>query len=203
MQHEDPTFMREPEIYQAPAQKMAVVHTRGDSNLVKLQAMRSLYGAVYELRFNLKTEGHKFKIKALRARWPDTRITQRDEWDIAWGLPIPEETTSLTQQVPDIKVEIEVWEYGMVAQVLHVGPHDAEPETAQRLHDFITASGYDVAGAREEEYLTTQNAKIQKTVIRYPIRKHANAGGEAVENYDPELTLRNHGLLANILTIVY
>jgi hypothetical protein len=40
-----------------------------------------------------------------------------------------------------------------------------------RLHDFIVENGYEIAGVHEEEYLTMPKAKVQKTLIRYPIRK--------------------------------
>ncbi len=41
----------------------------------------------------------------------------------------------------------------------------------ERLHKFIAESGYEIAGTHEEEYLTSPDAKVQKTLIRYPIRK--------------------------------
>jgi len=87
------------------------------------------------------------------------------------GLPIPEETTSLPQKVPNIEVKVEQWQYGTVAQILHLGPYDQENATIERLHRFIEDSGYEIAGTHEEEYLTTPDAKVIKTLIRYPIKK--------------------------------
>lgn len=40
-----------------------------------------------------------------------------------------------------------------------------------RLHEYITESGYEIAGTHEEEYLTRMDAKVQKRLIRYPVRK--------------------------------
>jgi len=58
-----------------------------------------------------------------------------------------------------------------VAQILHIGPYSEEGATVERLHKFIADSGYEIAGVHEEEYLTKPEAKVQKTIIRYPIKK--------------------------------
>jgi hypothetical protein len=86
-------------------------------------------------------------------------------------LPIPEDTTSLPQKVPNTEVKIEQWEYGTVAQILHLGPYDQEYTTVECLHQFIEENGYEIAGLHEEEYLTSPDAKVIKTIIRYPVKK--------------------------------
>jgi len=86
-------------------------------------------------------------------------------------LPVPEDTASLPRKVPSPEVKIETWEYGTAAQVLHLGPYDQEEATVERLHRFIAGSGYEIAGMHEEEYLTRPEAKMPKTIIRYPVRK--------------------------------
>ena len=86
-------------------------------------------------------------------------------------LPIPEETTSIPQKVPATEVKMEQWDYGTVAQILHIGPYSEEQPTVERLHKFIEDNGYEIAGVHEEEYLTSPQAKVQKTIIRYPIKK--------------------------------
>ncbi len=162
---------QEPLIIEMPSQKMAVVRTTGDPNVVGAQALPALYGAVYTLKFDLKKKGIDFKVAALRGRWPNAHLVPKDQWLGIWGLPVPEDTTSLPQKVPGTEVKIEVWEYGAVAQILHVGPFSTEPPTVQHLHDFIAENGYEIAGVHEEEYLTKPTAKVQKTLIRYPIKK--------------------------------
>ena len=84
---------------------------------------------------------------------------------------MPENTTSLPQKEPSIEVKLKTWEYGTVAQILHLGPYDQETETITRLHQFITANGYQIVGPHEEEYLSKPDAKVIKTLIRYQIRK--------------------------------
>ncbi len=160
-----------PRLLQMPAQTMAVVTTRGDPNAAAEKAMPALYGSVYTLKFALKKQGREFKLSPPRARWPDAHLKPKGEWTGHWGLPVPDGTSSLPQKSPETQVRLETWEYGTVAQVLHVGPYSEEMPTVQRLHAFIQESGYEIAGAHEEEYLTSPNAKVQKTLIRYPVRK--------------------------------
>jgi hypothetical protein len=167
-----------PQIVELPAQTMAVVHTRGDPNVVGPRVLPALYGAVYTLKFGCKRGGQDFKIGALRARWSGGQLDEAgqfvgdwDQWEAAWALPIPADTRELPRKVPDIDIEIAEWSYGLVAQILHEGSYRDEPPTIARLHAFIAANGYEIAGPHEEEYLTRPNAKVPKTIIRYAIRR--------------------------------
>jgi len=72
--------------------------------------------------------------------------------------------------MPEVEVKIETWQYGTVAQILHIGPYKDEGPTVERLHHFIKDSGYEIAGTHEEEYLASPKAKVQKTLIRYPVK---------------------------------
>ena len=162
----------EPQILEMQPQKMAVVYGKGAPDKVFPELMPALYGSVYTLKFDLKKKGlPTFKVSGLRARYPDAHLVPMEEWTHIIGLPIPEGTTSLPQKVPNIEVKLETWEYGTVAQILHLGAYDQEYATVERLHKFIQDSGYEIAGVHEEEYLTSPDAKVVKTIIRYPIKK--------------------------------
>ena len=162
----------EPQILEIPPQKMAVVYGKGAPDKVFPELMPALYGSVYTLKFDLKKKGlPTFKVSGLRARYPDAHLIPMDEWTHIIGLPVPKGATSLPQKVAGTEVKIETWEYGTVAQILHLGPYDQEQPTVERLHKFVEESGYDIAGVHEEEYLTMPNAKVIKTIIRYPVRK--------------------------------
>ncbi len=113
------------------------------------------------------------KVGALFGRWPKPLDTPREEWFGIWGLPLPDDVTELPQKAPDVSVRVERWEYGTVAQVLHLGPYSEEGPTIERLRRFIEDSGYEIAGPHEEEYLTSPRAKVQKTMLRYQVRKKA------------------------------
>ena len=162
----------EPQIMEMPAQRMAVVRAKGAPDKVFPEVMPALYGSVFTLKFNLKKQGlSTFKVSGLRTRYPDAHLVAKEEWTHIIGLPIPEDTTSLPQKVPHVKVKIETWEYGTVAQILHLGPYDQEAPTIERLHRFIDESGYKIAGMHEEEYLTRANVRVPKTIIRYVVSR--------------------------------
>jgi len=163
---------KEPQILEMPPQKMAVVYGKGTPDKVFAELMPALYGSAYTLKFDLKKKGlPTFKVSGLRARYPDAHLLPVEQWTHIIGLPIPEDTTSLPQKVPGVEVKLETWQYGTVAQILHLGGYDQEQPTIERLHKFIEENGYEIAGAHEEEYLTTPDAKVPKTIIRYPVKK--------------------------------
>ncbi len=162
----------DPQILEMPAQKMAVVTGRGTPEKVFTKLMPALYGSAYTLRFDRKKKGLPvFKVSGLRARYPDAHFVPMKEWTHIIGLPVPDDTTALPQKVADIEVKLETWDYGTVAQILHLGSYDQEGPTIERLHKFIEESGYEIAGHHEEEYLTRPDAKVAKTIIRYPVKK--------------------------------
>ena len=159
-----------PAIIEMPPQRVAVVRSVGDPNDVGAQVFPALFGSVMTLKFKvLKPQGIDYKPGAPRARWPDLPGTPKDQWTGLWAIPVPDDTDELPQTVPDVPVTLETWEYGSVAHILHVGPYTEEPPTVEKLQAFITESGYRIAGAHEEEYLSRPNAKTMRTIIRYPV----------------------------------
>lgn len=165
----------EPQILEMPALKMAVVTGIGAPDKVFPQVFPALYGSVYTLKFDLKKRGlTTFKVSSPRSRYPDAHIKPKDEWTIITGIPVPEDTVTLPQKVAGVEVKLETWEYGTVAQILHLGAYDQETATIERLHKFIEEKGYQLAGAHEEEYLTRPDAKVVKTLIRYPVKPVGN-----------------------------
>jgi len=162
----------DPQIIEMPPQKMAVVRGKGTPDKVFAELMPALYGSVYTLKFDLKKKGlPTFKVSGLRARYPDAHLVPKEQWTHIIGLTIPEDTTSLPQKIPGIEVKMETWEYGTVGQILHIGAYDQEGPNIEKLHKFIAEKGYEIAGVHEEEYLTMPDAKVQKTIIRYVVRK--------------------------------
>jgi len=162
----------EPKILEMSPQKMAVVTSKGTPDEVFSKLMPALYGSVYTLKFDLKKKGlTTFKVSGLRARYPDAHLKPKEEWTHIIGLPVPEDTASLPQKVADVEVKLETWQYGTVAQILHLGAYNQEEPNIERLMKFIEESGYKIAGDHEEEYLTSPDAKVPKTIIRYVVKK--------------------------------
>jgi hypothetical protein len=167
------------EIVAMPNQKMAVMHLVGDPDRVMHFVLPALYSSVHDLNSRLHEAGKDFRVGHLRVRWPDARDGQlvlREEWHGVWGLPIPSDAVSLPvatlpRSFPQFEVEIETWEYGTVAQITHAGPSIEEELDIEHLERFIVEHGYDIAGPLEEEYLAGPELSIQKTLVRYPVRK--------------------------------
>jgi hypothetical protein len=72
---------------------------------------------------------------------------------------------------------VSTWEYGEVAEILHLGPYNREEPTMQRLKEFIREQGYVIVGGHEEEYIVGPtpgekgDPEIYMTIIRYRVRK--------------------------------
>jgi hypothetical protein len=162
----------DPQILEIPPQKMAVVYGKGAPDKIFLELMPALYGSAYTLKLGLKKKGLlDFKVSGLRARYPDVLDVPKEEWTHIIGLPIPWDTTSLPQKVTGIEVKLETWDYGTVAQILHLGAYDQEEANIECLHNFIEENGYEIVGSHEEEYLTRPDAKVPKTIIRYCVKE--------------------------------
>lgn len=134
----------------------------------------ALYGTAYGTKFKVyKPQGKEMKLGKLMARWPDAHLKPKDQWTGIWALPVPPfvEQDDLIQKVPDMPVKVETWEYGEVAHILHKGPYSEEGPTVQKLHEFIKENGYKIDGDHEEVYLTSPDAKDQKTIIRYRVKR--------------------------------
>lgn len=157
---------KEPRIFDMPSYTMAVVESGGDPSDVRQEVLKSLYDAVYGLKFHLRRSGGEdFKVHELRSRrLGDARV-------VSWGLPIPDGITSLPTKPTGPRVHVEVWEYGAVAQILHVGRLSEEGPAVERLRAFIEESGYEIAGPLDEEYLTDPHAPEPKVYIRYQVRR--------------------------------
>lgn len=102
-------------------------------------------------------------------RLPDF-VTKKDfEWAIEEATKKKKEDFS--------KVEFLTYDEGLCVQCMHIGPYDNEPETVQRMHDFMVVQGYelDITEKRlhHEIYLSDARRVAPerlKTVIRHPVK---------------------------------
>ncbi len=164
-----------PELVELPDRKMVTVTSIGNPNKVMEPYMKSLYGGVYSAKMGVyKPLGIKMDLGKLTAMWPDAHIKPKEEWTGIWGVPVPEYVTlaDIAQKDPNIPVDVKVWPGGKYAQILHIGPYSEEGPNVAKLHEFIESQGLrmkDIPGTHEEEYLTSPDAKVIKTIIRYRI----------------------------------
>lgn len=165
-----------PELKKIPDRKVLTITTIGDPSEVGDAAFSALYGTAYATRFKVyKPQGLKVVFGKLCALWPDAHIKPRNEWSGTWAVPVPDfyKEEELIQKDFTNPIKLEVWPGGTYAQILHVGPYSEEGPTVAKLHEFIELQGIDmkdVPGTHEEEYLTSPDAKVVKTIIRYRIK---------------------------------
>ncbi|MDQ7797445.1 MAG: hypothetical protein RDU76_00695 [Candidatus Edwardsbacteria bacterium] len=166
--------LMDPQISQKPSQKMLVVEAKGDPNIVGSKAFALLFKAYFKT-----VKGGRMQIP--RARWPQDLGTGLDEWVGQYALPVPEPTDKLPdiRIEPGFKISLAEWEYGMVAEILHIGPYSKETPTVDKLKKYAHDNGYYITGLHEEEYLKGPGmfgpgdpGKYQ-TIIRYRVEKTA------------------------------
>jgi hypothetical protein len=145
--------------------KMLIVEKKGDPTVVAGKAFSTLFSTFFSLP--------DVKMAPPRARWLNTLTDPRNEWVGLYALPLPDSVASLQSQVEGVKIDY--WEYGEVAEILHIGSYSDETPTIERLISFIAKQGYEVAGPHEEEYLrgpeSGPDTSKYMTIIRYQVRK--------------------------------
>lgn len=160
----------EPHLRELPARKMVVLHTHGDPDRLPDDALKPLFLAIQAIKHGRAVTGAEdFPVEPIRARWPVEPGTPRSDWVGLWGIPVPNDVNAVPTDDPDHHVEVESWEYGTVAEILHEGAYADEHRAIETLHRFIADEGYRVVGVHEEEYLTRPGAAVPKTLIRYPV----------------------------------
>jgi hypothetical protein len=180
--------LRDPRISPRPRKKMLEVAFQGKPDELLPKAFQLLYKAYYSLPGVPKSKGGSAPIARFKglAGLP-TDLAKRAEalanfsandWSGVVGLPVPESVTDLPTlgDTSPFTVRLAVWEYGEVAEILHVGSYETELPTIAGLEEYIRAQGYKISGDHEEEYLRGPGMLFTKpesyyTIIRYPVRK--------------------------------
>jgi len=158
--------LKVPRIRKMPEKvKMLVVEKKGDPSAVAGMAFSTLFSTFFNLP--------GVKMAPPRARWLNTLTDPRNEWVGLYALPLPDSVTSLQSQAKGVMIEH--WEYGEVAEILHIGAYSDETPTIEKLFSFIAEKGYEIAGPHEEEYLrgpeSGPDASKYMTITRYQVRK--------------------------------
>ncbi len=167
--------LKQPQISTMPNQRMVVVEAKGDPNDVGAKA----FGLLFSIYYKVKEAPKSLTPPAPRARWPVSLDTPKSEWLGLYALPVPETTTELPRYEAQagLNVSLTTWEYGEVAEILHIGPYDQEQPNVKRLMDFINAQGYVLIGDHEEEYIkgptmfSKGDPEKYATIIRYRVKK--------------------------------
>jgi len=172
----DVAHLQVPQILEMGPQKVLQVRAQGDPNAVGKKAFGLLMKSYFGLK-GVPKGGASFNPP--RARWPVGVDTPMEEWVGFYAMPVPESVTEIRggESKDGLTVELASLEYGVVAQILHLGRYDEEAADTEALKEFIRAQGYEIAGLHEEEYLKgpaflfAGNPDKYLTLIRYPVKK--------------------------------
>ena len=145
------TFLMTPRLTHLEPQRMLVVEATGDPNVVSGGAIKLLFATYFKASGVSRTQPPP----PPRARWPRSLDTPGIEWVGRYALPVGQQVTAVPDDSsPDgLRASLETWEYGDVAEVVHIGPYNNEENDITRLQNFVAMSGYRVIGDHEEEYV--------------------------------------------------
>jgi hypothetical protein len=155
------------------------------------EALQALYAVSYGLRFALKEEGIEYTVGPLEGLWGEkgslALAPDIARWRLLIWQPDAIGADRLARAVEDAarkaaskheprpgleRVRYERWAEGRCAQLLHIGPYEAEAPTIARLHGAIDSAGLQVRGRHHEIYLgDPRRAAPEKlrTLLRRPV----------------------------------
>ena len=162
------------------------------------QAMGALYGIAYTLKFTSKlrkVDPIDYPVMALEALWwsdeGEFDLTQANSYAAfpggwKWTAMIlqPDHITQdmfqegLAQlrkkrENPAIeRLRLDLFQQGVVVQIMHIRPYSTEPATIARMHAFANEGGYRLRGRPHEIYFGDPRRSAPeklKTVLRQPI----------------------------------
>lgn len=191
-----------PEIVNVPKMNFIAVRGKGDPNSESSEykdAIGLLYGIAFTIKMSYKgsykIKGYfEYVVPPLEGLWYQEGIDGMDyskkdkfNWISIIRLPdfvtkedfdwaISEATKKKKQDYS--KVEFFTYDEGLCVQIMHIGSYDDEPTSVQKMHEYMTNSGYelDIDNSRRhhEIYLSDPrkcDVSRLKTVIRHPIKK--------------------------------
>lgn len=182
-----------PEIVDVPEFNFLMLDGKGDPNTASefQDGIGALYSLSYGAKFALKKSGVEVRVMPLEALFwsPGSKTLKTEDHEKwRWTMMLMQSkgvTAELIEKVraeamrkkpnPALaKVRLEAFREGTCAQVMHIGPYSAEKPTIEKLHAFIAAEGYRLAGKHHEIYLgDPRRATPEKlrTIVRQPVAK--------------------------------
>ena len=163
------------------------------------EAIRQLYGVAYTLKMSYKNgyemEGFfEYVVPPLEGFWwmenkKGIDYARKEEFHWISLIRLPEfvkekdvewakEQATFKKKKDFSKVKFFTYDDGCCVQCLHLGSYDDEPQTVDKMHQYIKEQGYvlDINDERyhHEIYLSDgrrSDVTKMKTIIRHPIRK--------------------------------
>ena len=181
-------------ILEIPPLTYLMVDGHGDPNTAPMyaDAIQTLYGLAYTLKFHCKTSLEKdFTVMGLEGLWwvPDMRdfsTSRKEDWDWTAMILQPDFITpALFEEARKQlkakgkgpladKARLETYHEGTCVQVMYFGPYAEEGPVIANMHTFAREQGYELEGKHHEIYMNDARRVAPeklKTIIRQPIRK--------------------------------
>lgn len=195
-----------PGIVEIPSMNYIAVRGKGNPNEEESDYKKSiglLYGIAFTIKMSKKgnhqIEGYfDYVVPPLEGFWwqentADIDYSRKEDFHFISVIRLPDFVTkedfewaiqeaSRKKKEDFSKVEFLTYNEGLCVQCMHIGSYDDEPETIQRMNDFLAEQGYetDITDKRlhHEIYLSDARRVAPdrlKTVIRHPIKKGEEA----------------------------
>jgi hypothetical protein len=172
-------------------------------SLLFAEATQTLYSLAYTLKFMFKkrkTDPIDYPVMALEGLWwvedGFFDITVKDNWFYTLMIMQPDIVTpeifeEAREQVRKKKGDGEMlnkarlahFEEGLCVQTMHIGPYATEPDTIERMKEFMAENGLkDNVGpnGKHHEIYISDPRKVSpdkmKTVLRHPVIKVSSSG---------------------------
>ncbi len=191
-----------PVLVEVPPMNYIAVRGRGNPN-IEGSAYKESIGLLYGIAFTIKMskKGNRqiagyydYVVPPLEGFWWQDGIkgidySQKEQFNFISVIRLPDfvtkadfdwavEEAARKKKTDFSKVEFLTYDEGLCVQCMHIGAYDDEPATVARMHDYMTANGYelDITDKRlhHEIYLSDARKVAPerlKTVIRHPVKK--------------------------------
>ncbi len=180
-------------VVDVPPMKFLMIDGKGNPNTAQeyKDSVEALYSTAYNLKFAVRKDQEiDYPVMALEGLWwaDDMRAFsagRKDEWRWTMMIMQPDLVTSdlvaatieqmrTKKRLPALsRLRFECFHEGLSAQIMHIGPYEAEAPTITRMHEFVTMNGYERRGKHHEIYLGDPRRTAPnnlKTVLRQPMQ---------------------------------
>ena len=159
------------------------------AGIIFTKSIETLYPLTYGIKNICKAQRRDFGVPKLEALWwvesnkPALEVPRKD-WFWKLLIRLPDFATS--EMLIDAKEEVfkkkgllliketkfEKIDEGKCIQIMHIGPYSTEPETIQKITDFMKAKDFIENGLHHEIYISDPrktSPNKMKTILRQPI----------------------------------
>ena len=185
---------KRPSLVDVPQLQFLMIDGMGDPGNSReyAEAMEAIFPVAYAAKFKIKKSPLQldYGVMPLEGLWwadnmEDFAVGNRNHWK--WTLMIMQPEPVSREVVDEVmhevgrkknpsalpKLRFELFQEGLSAQILHVGPFSDEGPVIERLHGFIEEQGYVRHGLHHEIYLSDYRKvkpENNKVILRQPCR---------------------------------